>query len=170
MATVASDVREIPLTQGLVALVDAADYEFLAKYKWCASRRASRMRYGLVYATTNVPRPMRGHIKMHHLIMAAPDGCVTDHRNGNGLDNRRSNLRIATLSQNNMNARLRSNNTSGFKGVFFRPRGKWQAMIWKNYVSYSLGYHETPEQAAIAYDAKARELFGEFALLNFPET
>ena len=93
---------------------------------------------------------------------------IVDHINHNGLDNRRPNLRLATRSQNAANLGPYANNTSGYKGVDFN-RGKWRARIREGGVRYFLGYFETAEDAARAYDTKAHELFGEFASLNFPE-
>lgn len=103
---------------------------------------------------------------LHRLIMGEPEGLEVDHRNGDGLDNRRQNLRVATHAQNLANQRLSAANTSGFKGVSFdrtRPNKPWAAYIKHGGRKLFLGRHETREAAAAAYDAKARELFGEFA-------
>lgn len=92
-----------------------------------------------------------------------------DHINGNELDNRRENLRSATNAENLMNQKLCSNNTSGFKGVIWRKdRNKWQAKIMVHGKTQHLGYSNCKIEAAKAYDNAARELFGEFARLNFP--
>jgi predicted nucleotide-binding protein len=92
-----------------------------------------------------------------------------DHINRDGCDNRRSNLRICNRSQNNMNKTKYKNNTSNFKCVSFdKKRNKWKAYTKFNNRSIFIGYYSTPEDAALAYDLKAIELFGEFANLNFP--
>lgn len=163
MPTDGSGTREIPLSRGLVAIVDAADYEaVMAAGKWYAAP-ADRT----VYARRNFRHPVHGRRTsgdMHTLIM----GCTgVDHRNGDGLDNRRSNLRKATAAQNTWNRRLSSNNRTGYKGVQFYPnKGRWRAQIRVNRRQISLGYHDTIEQAAAAYNEAALEHFGEFARLN----
>ena len=93
-----------------------------------------------------------------------PDGHDVDHRNGDSLDNRLDNLRPATRSQNIMNSRLRSDNTSGLKGVSYHPRKrKHQARITLNGRTHSLGYYDTAEEAYAAYRAEAARRFGPFA-------
>ena len=102
-------------------------------------------------------------------LMKGGDGLLVDHRNGDSTDNRRSNLRLATLSENNRNMGLSSRNTSGFKGVsYYASRNKYRAYIKLNGNRKHLGYFETAEDAAEAYDEAARKLHGEFACVNFP--
>lgn len=151
--------KEIPLTKGFVALVDDDDYErVITAGKWQASVDGRR-----VYARHKV----RGRqIRLHAFLTSWP---LTDHINGNGLDNRRANLREATSVQNACNRRLGSKNTSGFKGVSWKAASKkWVARIKTHGKATHLGYFSTPQEAARAYDAAARELHGEFARLNFP--
>ena len=101
--------------------------------------------------------------------MVTPKGMATDHINGDGLDNRKQNLRICTHAENLRNRRLGKNNTSGYKGVSWHKLHKlWYAHISHNKKLMSLGYFKDKEEAAKAYDRKAIELFGEFAKLNFP--
>ncbi len=159
--------RSIPISRGLHAVVDAADYErVVAMGSWCADPSGATY-----YARKNLYLGMGSSLRsllMHTFITGWP---MVDHINGDGLDNRRSNLRQATHSQNMANKRLYRNNTSGFKGVS-RNRGKgrpWRASIRANNVRYRLGNHDTPEAAARAYDAAALKRFGEFARLNFPK-
>jgi hypothetical protein len=157
-------VREIPLTRGKVALVDDEDYEELARYKWHAHRRYNGWR-----AARTVPG---GVILMHREIMGFVESTsLIDHRNGDGLDNRRSNLRVATAAQNGMNRGKQRNNQSGFKGVRRRTNctARWEAHITIARKMHSLGHFSSPEEAARAYDAKAREVHREFARVNFPE-
>ncbi len=98
---------------------------------------------------------------MHRLIMDCPDGMDVDHINGDGLDNRRENLRIVTRSQNLRNRKTFKNSKSGFKGVIFNPvNGKWKAII-------NLGTFDTSEEAAKAYDEAIKKLFGPLAKPNF---
>src|SRR3546814_3106867 len=100
-------------------------------------------------------------LMMHRLIMNAPRGVEVDHINGNGLDNRRENLRLASTSQNQMN-RKRTRSACGFKGVTFNKGcGKWQAQIKRAGKNIYLGLHETPERASAAYKGAAKILFGD---------
>ena len=104
---------------------------------------------------------------MHRVILDAPTGVPVHRRNELRLDNRRANLRLATLSQSRADARLRSDNTSGYRGVTRSRRdGRWQAQIQVAGKRHFLGYFSYKEEAAQAYDAAAREAFGEFARLN----
>jgi len=153
----------MPLTQGLSAIVDASDYDRIRTLgRWQAHDDGYNR-----YAIKNVWRASRtATIRMHTFITGWP---YVDHANGDGLDNRRANLRQATHAQNMANKRRYRNNTSGYKGVVLRPNGRWWARIWLDSRMRSLGVYDTPEAAALAYDAAARSLFGEFARLNFPE-
>lgn len=150
----------IPLTQGHVALVDDADAAaVLALGKWQLNRCAGRL-----YASHgfNV-----GAVRLHTFLTG---WSLVDHINGDGLDNRRSNLRPATQSQNNANAARSRANTSGFKGVsLYRRTGRWRAYLGTRPREVHLGYFATPEEAARAYDAAALQTWGEYARLNFPK-
>lgn len=159
-------MKEIPLTQGKVALVDDEDYERLMQHKWCAHRPSgSRVFYAIAHVRIGPRR--YGKLRMHRLLVDAPLGMEVDHRNGNGLDNRKVNLRMASSTENKRNVPPVSVNTTGFKGVSRRD-GKWRARIWNQGRQQELGVFATAEEAAKAYDTKACELFGEFAWLNFP--
>jgi hypothetical protein len=151
------NTRYIPLTQNLFALVDAEDYEWLKDYKWHVTRRGA---CGTAYAG----RRERGRlVLMHRQIMNPPKGMVVDHINGNGLDNRRCNLRICTQKQNVHNSRGRAGKKSRFLGV--SPAGdKWVAKVGGQY----LGVFDDEVEAAKARDRRAREIYGEHAWLNFP--
>jgi hypothetical protein len=152
-------VKEIPLTQGRVAIVDDADYEMLSRFKWLYGDRYAvrRARCGVRWVT----------VLMHREIMQPLDGMQVDHINGDKLDNRRCNLRIVTSSQNKCNCGVQANNTSGFKGVSLsKPTGKWVANIKKHGKLHFLGYFPTAIEAARAYNRAAQEMHGEFARLN----
>lgn len=150
-----AEPKRIQLTQGLVALVDEEDYERVMSRKWHASVR----KHGS-YVTDS---------KRRYLHTFLTGWGYVDHINGNGLDNRRANLRPATGSQNAYNKGPLPNNTSGFKGVsLHKASGRWVARIYAEKVAHNLGYYDTPTEAARAYDAAARELHREFARLNFP--
>lgn len=158
-------MREIPLTQGYVALVDDADFPGLSRFSWSVSIGA-----GGPYARRRTLRSEAygtAHISMHRMLAGPGE---VDHRNGNGLDNQRANLRPATHAQNGANQRVPVNSTSGFKGVSKRRDSRmWAARIRVGGQLQHLGMHKTAEAAARAYDDAAREAYGEFAALNFPK-
>mgnify|MGYP001615685995 CR=1 FL=1 len=158
----------IPLTKGQHAIVDDEDYEWLSQWKWhCMGRYAARS-----VATPELPGPWKQRkFSMHHAILQTPKGMHTDHINGDGRDNRRENLRICTPAENirNQRANKRTGRTAKYKGTFFvKELGKWKAVIGINRGTKYLGLFTSEIDAARAYDAKARELFGAFARLNFP--
>lgn len=160
-------MREIPLTRGMVAIVDDEDYEVLAAYKWMATEKR-----GKFYAQRSVgPRNDRKTIAMHRVVMNAGPEDFVDHRHGNTLDNRKGvSLRKCTRAQNQRNRHAR-NSASGYKGVCFLARCKsnpWRAEIFVDGKNVHLGYFNSDIDAAKAYDAEASKLFGEFANLNFP--
>lgn len=145
--------RLIALTQGKTAIVDTADFQWLSAYSWSAWKNNS----GNWYAAARVDGRV---ILMHQLLTGYHE---TDHRNRDGLDNRRRNLRNCTRGQNNANSRKHKNTSSSFKGVSFRrDRGTWSARLKFNDVTYYLGTYPTEEAAARAYREKAAEIFGEF--------
>ena len=165
-------VREIQLTRGKVALVDDEDYEVLADFKWCASRNKHAF-----YAYRALPKSQgkQSHVKMHRIILNAPNGIEVDHRDGDGLNNTRANLRLATRSQQQANLVHPSKiNQFGFKGIHFGPPSRkdgsprWRARIKVNQKLINLGTFKTLEEAARAYDEGARKFFGPFARPNFP--
>lgn len=153
------EIRLIALTQGKVAIVDKEDYEWLSRYKWYASESG-----GKFYAC----RKNRRAVYMHREIVGAPKGMVVDHIDGNELNNRRSNLRVCTVSQNHQNRR-RTGGRSKYKGVHLDKKlNKWVAAITLKGRYFHIGYFDDEREAARAYDKKATALFGEFAYLNFP--
>jgi hypothetical protein len=155
---------EIPLTQGEIAIVDACDASRVLRHKWHVCKQGRQY-----YAATNAPRRAgkQRRIWLHRLVLGTSPGTEIDHKNGDGLDNRRANLRRATRTQNNGNSRLRLNSKSKLKGVhFYKARHKWCARIQVNGCGKYLGEFATREEAATAYDRAARELFGEFARPN----
>jgi hypothetical protein len=150
----------IPLTQGKFAIVDAEDYERLSKYKWSCQK--DRNNYYASRANGN------RRISMHREIMKAPKGLQVDHIDGDGLNNRKSNLRLCTHAENVHNSRPMRNGSSQYKGVcWHKCKKKWCVSISKSGERTYLGRFEDEIEAAMAYDRKAEELFGEFAYLNF---
>lgn len=156
-------VKEIPLTKGKVALVDAADFDWLSQWKWiCTGRYAVRRRRA-------EDGPGGQLVMMHREILRPAEGLVGDHISGETLDNRRSNLRACTRGENALNKRTKLGAT-GFKGVsYLRATGKYRAHIQVNRRGYYSANFFTAIAAALAYDAMARELHGEFAVVNFPD-
>jgi len=153
-------MKEIPLMQGYVALVDDEDYQRINQFKWCLNKtRKVRYAHRAIKQTT---------VLMHRFILGLTDPKVqVDHWDRNGLNNQRSNLRI-TRTQNQHNTGLRKDNASGYKGVYWdEDRQKWVANIGIKGKRKYLGSFTTAEEAALAYDAKAREVFEEFAYINF---
>jgi hypothetical protein len=158
-------LREIHLGQGFVALVDDEDYERVSHLSWYAQVTPST-----AYAVHNKRIPNQGwkKLRLHRLIMGAPDDAEVDHIDGNGLNNQRYNLRIVTRADNMKNKNIYKNNSSGYKGVTWdTSRNKWRAQVGFNGKSVTIGRFGNLEDAAQAYDDKATQLFGEFANLNF---
>jgi len=159
-------MKEIKLTQGKVALVDDEDYEHLSRFKWYASRAKNNF-----YATRR-GRPGLGEkrttIFMHRIIIGTPENLDTDHEDGNTLNNQRYNLRSCTRAENDHNRRGYKANVSGYKGVTRSRRlhNPWRATIKFKNKTTPLGNYKTKEEAALAYNEKASELFGKFAYLN----
>lgn len=154
-------MADIQLTHGAMAIVDDADYDWLCQWKWrFDGRYAVRSEY---IGTFNGKKNYR-KVTMHRLIAGTPEGMDTDHINGVMLDNRRSNLRICTRSQNLQNQRPLVGKSSKYKGVAWnKAKKKWRAMIGINGTNKWLGAYATEEEAAQAYRDAAEKYFGEFA-------
>jgi len=158
-------MKEITLTQGKIALVDDEDYEYLMLYakRWQAVRATSGSWYAVGHKKMS---GAGGQQYMHRVILRAPSRRHVDHKNRNTLDNRRMNLRFASRAQNGWNRGVLVSNTSGFKGVN-KFRSRWQARITVDCKRIFIGYFDTPNAAAKAYDEHAKRLHGSFACLNF---
>ena len=159
----------IPLTQGYFAKVDEEDLERVTQQSWYATVDKNKS-YETVYARSKVNGRA---VALQRFILELEDPeLVGEHLNHDGLDNRKANLRIVTKTQSMQNLRGSYHNKHGnkFKRVHRHSgkNGRWRAVIKANNVKYDLGSFATPEEAARAYDAKACELHGEFAVLNFP--
>jgi hypothetical protein len=143
---------------GKRVLVDADLLDRVVRYKWFLSRQ------GYAVANLTTAEGKRASVSMHRVLVHPPHGLEVDHANGNKLDNRLCNLRVATRTQNNANARTRKHSKSGIKGVRFHKLNKrWQARIRCAGKQLHLGYFDTPQMAAEAYSRAASSLFGEFA-------
>ena len=153
--------RFIPLTQGLNAIVDTSDFEWLSQWNWSAKKCGND--------TYAVRRDGDHPVHMHQQIAQTMPNQRCDHANHNTIDNRRSNLRKATPSQSACNRRKHKQNKSGFKGVSWdNSKNKWQVNIGLNGTTTKVGRFRTTQEAARAYDQAAKNIHGSFALLNFP--
>ena len=158
-------MKEIPLIKGFSALVDDEDYPLVSEYGWFP-----RVRKHTVYVECNMflEDGKRHTVNLHRFIMKPSSAQEIDHINHNGLDNRKSNLRVCLRAENAKNRSVNSNSTSGYKGVcLHRASNKWQAYIGCDKKFRYLGLFTTAEDAARAYDAAAIEGFGKFASPNF---
>lgn len=166
-------MKEIPLTRGLFALVDDEDFDWLNQWNWAAVRDRSQKIDTFYAKRAGSKNDLVKEQRMSRLLMRAPSGVKVDHKNGDSLDNQKSNLRLASSRQNSQNARKWSKPTSSqYKGVSYRKNGgKWVARAWcpETRVRKSLGYFTTETEAALQYDQEVRKMFGEFACLNFPK-
>jgi len=157
--------RRIRLTEGKFTIVDPQDFYWLNNFDWCAKEY-----HGGFHAVRFNNHGDTMILSMHRQIMNQPLGLLVDHRNRDGLDNRRDNLRLATRSQNNCNTTKRKNTSSRFVGVSFDKRKqRWVAYINYNGKRIFLGYFDSEIEAAKAYDEAAKKYHAEFARLNFSD-
>lgn len=163
-------MKKIPLTQGKYAIVDDEDYDKINSWKWYAHKDHKNGNF-YAYRNETYASGKRKSVFMHREIFCTSSEMKIDHINGNGLDNRKENLRECNSSQNGANIQIgRRNNKSGYKGVCFKNRPKkWVAQITYRKKVYALGYYDNPIDAAKAYDKAAIRLHGEFAITNFGE-
>lgn len=165
MTTSDSNIQ-VPLSQGFITSISPEDADLCSR-TWYAFRT----KYGVVYAAQNNWVKDRGEpMLLHRFILERVLGRtllrheLVDHKDLDGLNNIRGNLRLASASQNHANAKPPKDNKSGYKGVSWHTRvGCWRAVITKNKRQHHLGYFDTPEEAHEAYKKAALELFGEFA-------
>ena len=146
-------------------MVDNRDFHRLNRYKWYASKMGQQF-----YAARHRPKGEKPNlVLMHREVLNAPSGVEVDHRFGNGLDNRRRKIRIATNSQNHMSVQKpQARKSSKYRGVCWnRFAGKWRAGLRMGGRHFHLGYFHNEKEAAIAYDRAAKKYFGKFAAPNF---
>jgi len=161
------DMKELIVIQEVKVLIDDDMVEYISQFKWHFDPRKEY----LVRDVRKEDKTYKKRIFMHREILGLgeDDGSETDHIDGNRLNNQRSNLRTCTPAQNQWNAKIRSDNTSGYRGVYWEERSKgWAYCIRANGKNHNKRGFEIKEEAARARDIKAIELHGEFAKLNFP--
>jgi hypothetical protein len=150
----------ITLTKGYEAIIDASDIPAVAAWNWCVAVEPCTnyaRRTGLVSGKSIT-------MLLHRFLLDAPDGMAVDHANGDGLDNRRCNLRLATTAENVRNQRISNRNTSGLKGVsWHKAAKKWRACIQVNGKQKQIGHFATAELAHHAYCYEASRIYGKFA-------
>ncbi len=166
-------MKMVTLTRGMYAFVDDADYGLVKDYKWRSHKEGgAKISYYSAVANTCVDGK-RGSLRMSRLIMGLnkDDRLEVDHINGNPLDNRRINLRLATHAENCRNRGASKNSSSKYKGVSWdKSVNKWIVQICINGKNINIGRSRNETFAASMYDEKARELHGEFAQTNFSES
>ena len=162
-------MKELEVKGGLKTQVDDEDYEWLNQWKWRMDWK-SGAGYVVRRTTKGVANKKRS-LRLHRVIMGVLDRpeITIDHVDGNPFNNQRSNLRLASCSQNGCNRGPLVGSSSKFKGVYWnKSAAKWKAEVAYSGKRFHLGYFEDEEAAARAYDVRAKELHGEFARLNFP--
>lgn len=158
------ETREIQLTQGKVALVDAEDYGYLSRFDWQVTRNPGGFCWYAFRSVRTGSPPKRLSWQMHRVVLGLVPGqrSIVDHKDGNGLNNTKANLRVCTPQLNCAHQWNRKVGSTGFKGVTPTPFGKWVAKLAQKH----LGTFSTPEEAAAAYDAAALRRYGEYAVTN----
>jgi hypothetical protein len=156
-------MKTIHLTKGMVAVVDDADYGRISGFKWYAHRPSHKRGEKVVFHAARRAVGTRKMVFMHREILGASPGVQVDHRDGDGLNNQRHNLRLSTHSQNQRNRGANRNNKSGFKGVSWSQSNQhWQASITADKKQMHLGFFETAQAAHEAYCMACKKFHGEF--------
>ena len=158
----------IPLSKGKFAIIDEDDFELISKYKWSATEPDHRR---CIYARTNIKGADGKYYteRMHRLIlgMKKGDGKIVDHINGDGLDNRKSNLRISSSSDNAANVPIHRGNKSGYKGVsFLKDRGTWRTEVRRNLITVYRSNSKCVHLAGLKYNDNAVRVHGASVWLN----
>ena len=163
------DVAYVPLSRGYETIIDAEDVRLICSDNWCVTGPGLQTGDGgCIYAMRiDTTSGKRVSLRLHRVIMNAPDNLQVDHINGNGLDNRKSNLRLVTHTQNMLNQRKAKDNTSGYKGVHWnKTRGRWQATIQANGKAKYLGLFDDPAEAHEAYVAASQKFHGPYGRIT----
>lgn len=157
-------MKEIQLTRGKVALVDDEDYERVSQVHWCLDKGVNTF-YARTYKRIGKKKIS---IRMHRLILNAPKGMEVDHKDGNGLNNQKENIRLCTHAENQQNKQTQKNNTSGYIGVqWSEDKKRWVVYLTVNKKQKYFGSFRDKVEAAKAHDKATLKYRGEFAFLNF---
>jgi hypothetical protein len=157
-AIIEGDIARLPVSRGLEAIIDASDVPLVEAWNWTAIKVGKAF-----YVYRRQSDAKKTAIYLHRVLMNAPNGVQVDHINRNPLDNRKANLRLATVTQNLWNQGVSKRNTSGTKGVaFIQQRQKWRATIMVNGKNRHLGYFARREDAAAAYAKAVYDERGDF--------
>jgi hypothetical protein len=164
-------MMQIITTNGHIVILNKSDFSKVCNHTWYALKNRNTyyaVRKVSLGISTLTGKQIRQMLYMHRVIMDTPPNKITDHRDGNGLNNTRYNLRVCTVSQNNQNRKKQNKPAlSQYKGVTYNKKdSRWIAQIWFDHNNNFLGGYANEIDAAIAYNKKASELFGKFALLN----
>ena len=155
-----SPTKTIPLSQGQYAIIDAEDYGKICCYKWYAAKQGNYF-----YAATNEKQDNGKYkqLKMHRVLVNAPADKLVDHKNRNGLDNRKHNLRVCTAAENSRNRKVHADNTTGHRGIYWNSRlNKWMAQIRKMGKLHHLGVFSRKDDAIRARLKAESILFKDF--------
>jgi len=163
-------VRRIQLPHGLFALIDSEDYQRISKHRWCCLKKGDGTPRAVKRTAYIKEGQKQEGVYLHREIMNPPPDMCIDHIDGDALNNRKSNLRVCSHSENAANINNGPKSKSGYYGVYWhKGKQQWRASIMHNYKNIHIGYFVDAEQAAAERDIMACELFGEFATLNFPD-
>lgn len=156
-------MKKIILSNEVFALVDDEDFKNFNKFNWHIDNRGSK-----IYAKKNCPSGKTAYLHREIMQKLNKSNLEIDHIDGNGLNNQKNNLRLATRSQNMANTSVHKDNKSNCKGVCWdKDRSKWMVRICKNYKVINIGRFKNKKEAIKAYNEKALRMFGKFALINF---
>jgi len=150
----------ILVNKPIEVLIDSEHFEAISQFRWTITKKRRGVKTAYVVRCTYPEGKM---IQLHRAIIAAKPGQIVDHKNMNGLDNRKANIRLCSYSENNMNTRRRKDNKSGYKCVHLHSPGRWRSRIKKDGRLLDLGLFDSPEAAAKAYRAAVSEFHGQFA-------
>lgn len=154
-------MKKIPLSQGQFALIDDEDFSIVSQHKWYAYKN----RYTFYVRTNVLNKGIRGTLLLHRLLLNAKNVEQIDHKDRNGLNNQRNNIRICSASENMINRIFK--NSTGFRGVFkIKKTGRFTGAIQVDKKRVTVGCYATAKEAALAYNNMARKIHGDCAILN----
>lgn len=161
---IVGNVCIIPLSGGKTSICDKSDFKIISKHIWYAAKSANSDDLFYAYSNVKLKSGEKRTIKMHRIILDLKESEIADHKNHDGLDNRRENLRMCSLSQNAYNKRIQRNNSSGYVGVHWMEKiKKYEAYFWINKKKHKVGYFKDLEEAVFERNKAVKTHHGEFA-------